>query len=340
MVKDVKVILNKEDKILHGKFINDKLYIEATPLFDGLNWYGTWVKEFDTYKVSYSNVRVREMSEYDFKGIYLNFDKISVEKWNVSFDEKGIPKTNFRWGTYHYPITIAHYGLQHHGLYLISNQEVNKQIFLKVADWLLENQNENGSWASYFDHMYYKGRTQVMNSPWCSSLGQGLSISVLTRAFHITGERKYLDSALEGFKIYAIPVENGGVLRRFENEYLFYEEYPTEPASYVLNGFIYSLLGLYDLYKTSNDVLVEFYFLEGLKTLKRMLPLYDLGNRTAYDLTHYTTDGGFPNVARWGYHVTHVHLLMAVYAIDQDPKVKTILNRWIDYIDGKTVREN
>lgn len=39
----------------------------------------------------------------------------------------------------------------------------------------------------------------------------------------------------------------GGVLATFLNKFHWYEEYPTKPPSFVLNGFIYSILGLYDL---------------------------------------------------------------------------------------------
>lgn len=41
-----------------------------------------------------------------------------------------------------------------------------------------------------------------------------------------------------------------GVLNKFAGVYSWYEEYPTTPGSFVLNGFIYSLLGLHDLLET------------------------------------------------------------------------------------------
>ena len=70
-----------------------------------------------------------------------------------------------------------------------------------------------------------------------------------------------------------------------------YEEYPTSPASFVLNGFIYSLLGLYDLNaivpaSLSHDA-VHLYD-QGMISLKKMLPLFDTGQGTIYDLRHFT----------------------------------------------------
>lgn len=41
----------------------------------------------------------------------------------------------------------------------------------------------------------------------------------------------------------------GGVLNKiFDN--IWYEEYPTVPGTYVLNGFMYALIGLYDFSQT------------------------------------------------------------------------------------------
>lgn len=51
--------------------------------------------------------------------------------------------------------------------------------------------------------------------------------------------------------VYRVASADGGVLATFLNKYHWYEEYPTQPASFVLNGFIFSLLGLYDLMTTA-----------------------------------------------------------------------------------------
>lgn len=71
----------------------------------------------------------------------------------------------------------------------------------------------------------------------------------------------------------------------------WYEEYPTKPASFVLNGFIYSLLGLYDLNATAPAHLtkdVQYLYSQGMISLKKMLVLFDTGSGTIYDLRHFT----------------------------------------------------
>lgn len=70
-----------------------------------------------------------------------------------------------------------------------------------------------------------------------------------------------------------------------------YEEYPTSPASFVLNGFIYSLLGLYDLNATVPASLSRdagHLYEQGMISLKKMLLLFDTGSGTIYDLRHFT----------------------------------------------------
>lgn len=61
------------------------------------------------------------------------------------------------------------------------------------------------------------------------------------------------------------------------------------PSSFVLNGFIYSLLGLYDLNATAPLELTREagqLFEQGMISLKRMLPLFDTGSGSIYDLRH------------------------------------------------------
>lgn len=80
----------------------------------------------------------------------------------------------------------------------------------------------------------------------------------------------------------------------------WYEEYPTKPSSFVLNGFIYSLIGLYDLMMLAPTQQVKeatALFDQGMDSLKRLLLAFDNGSGTNYDLRHFTL-GSAPNIAR------------------------------------------
>ena len=215
-----------------------------------------------------------------------------------------------------------------------------RESFLRCCDWFLTEQTTKGAWPSYFDHMFYKGRTELMKSGWSSALGQGLIISCLVRAYHLTKKGIYLESANKALAPFETTVEQGGVLRLWNNSNKFYEEYPTEPASFVLNGFIFSLIGLYDLYKIANNKKAKELFEEGMNTLEILLPLYDLGSCSAYDLTHYTCGAGFPNIARDGYHATHIHQLKLLTSISSSRLIRETHERWVKYTNGFSVPTN
>ncbi|KAJ8878740.1 hypothetical protein PR048_019326 [Dryococelus australis] len=174
-------------------------------------------------------------------------------------------------------------------------------------------------------------------------MGQGHAISVLARAyFHSGGDPQYLDAALAGLKPFQIPSAEGGVLATFLDKFPWYEEYPTTPASFVLNGFIYSLLGLYDLRSIvppEHAREAATLFDQGMASLKKLLLLYDTGSGTSYDLRHFTL-GTAPNLARWDYHATHVNQLLLLSTIDGDPLIATTAERWIGYMNGKKAAHN
>ncbi|XP_050310282.1 D-glucuronyl C5-epimerase B [Anthonomus grandis grandis] len=217
------------------------------------------------------------------------------------------------------------------------------QQFYDAADWFLKNQDlETGGWGIPVKRKLAPAFA-VLEPGWYSAMGQGHALSVLARAyFHSGGDRRYLDAAMNGLKPFRVTSAEGGVLATFMNKYHWYEEYPTKPASFVLNGFIYSLLGLYDLMSIApvdQSQEAEFLYNEGLTTLKSMLPLFDMGSGTVYDLRHVTL-GIAPNLARWDYHATHVNQLLLLDTIEEEPLFKVTAERWIGYMVGKKADHN
>lgn len=215
--------------------------------------------------------------------------------------------------------------------------------FYDAAEWFVKNQDPvTGGWPNPVKRKLATG-FQVLEPGWYSSMGQGQALSVLSRAYHHSGgEMKYLRAAVVGLKPFRVPSWQGGVLATFLNKFHWYEEYPTKPASFVLNGFIYSLLGLYDLMTIappSQSKDAELLFEEGMVSLKNMLMLYDTGSGTVYDLRHIML-GIAPNLARWDYHVTHINQLLLLSTIDSEPLYINTAERWIGYLSGKKAAHN
>ena len=114
------------------------------------------------------------------------------------------------------------------------------------------------------------------------------------------------------------------------------------PPSFVLNGFIYSLIGLYDVVSLAPPNQIgdaQLLFDQGMHSLKKLLPLFDTGSGTVYDLRHFTL-GLAPNIARWDYHSTHINQLLLLSTIDSDPILTNFAERWISYMSGKRAAHN
>lgn len=214
--------------------------------------------------------------------------------------------------------------------------------FYDAAEWFVRNQDgRTGGWPNPVKRKL--SEFGELKKGWYSAMGQGHAISLLSRAYHHSGgDVRYLNAAVAGMKPFRVPSRQGGVLARFMNKFEWYEEYPTKPASFVLNGFIYSLLGLYDLNATvpvhlSKDA--HQLYAQGMQSLKKMLVLFDTGSGSIYDLRHFTL-GIAPNIARWDYHATHVNQLLLLATIDSSPLIARTAERWRSYMVGKRAPHN
>ena len=117
-----------------------------------------------------------------------------------------------------------------------------------------------------------------------------ISGTALVRAYLETKDDRSLTATEDGVRVFNISSSEGGVRAVFMDKYEWYEEYPTNPPTFILNGFMYSLLGLYDLKSVSVKLKAEVrrLYQSGLRSLEAMLPLYDTGAGTFYDLRHFT----------------------------------------------------
>jgi len=172
------------------------------------------------------------------------------------------------------------------------------------------------------------------------------------RAYIESEEVSYLESAIQALHLFEVPSNEGGILAKFMNsELVWYEEYPTNPSSFTLNGFMYSLLGLYDVLTTlkqktdyqSSFRKSERLFSDGLSSLQKLLPLFDTGSGTVYDLRHFTMQTS-PKVARWDYHSTHINLLYTLSTVVSDENTKKFFlataERWTSYMLGLRSKHN
>ncbi len=116
--------------------------------------------------------------------------------------------------------------------------------------------------------------------PWTSAMSQGAAIEAMTRAYRAFGDRTYLNLADRALKIFtkAPPV---GVTSptSLGNWYLLYS---FAPGAKVLNGFLWTLVGLYDLAHLDGNPLAATLFAAGDAEARAALPGYDTGAWSLY----------------------------------------------------------
>lgn len=118
-----------------------------------------------------------------------------------------------------------------------------------------------------------------------TTFSQSRAISVLLRAFQLTGELEYRNCAIDSLAIYDIPNSEGGV-KALQNGNVMYEEYTADFNVMVLDGAFFSIYGLLDLQRVlPENELVKKLIKQGVEGLIVLLPEYDLGYWIRYSLT-------------------------------------------------------
>ena len=229
------------------------------------------------------------------------------------------------------------------------------RFFFHAADWLLQQQDGKGGWPVGVtlnkDKSKYS-QAGELTPGWYSGMGQGHAMSVLTRPYRVSKDEKYLSAAVKAIDLFEVSSSEGGVVARFmDTSYVWYEEYPTRPSSFILNGFMYSLLGLYDLWATlesepdrfeSEKERTKKLFDAGVVSLEALLPFFDTGSGSVYDLRHFSMKTA-PKVARWDYHSTHINLLYTLSTLVDEPAKNFLLataDRWLGYMTGSRSKHN
>ena len=264
------------------------------------------------------DINSQNLAEY-----YFLFDENRMENQkggqkSIVYDNEGIPLNP----TYidvkdkkyvYFPITIGQVGLAVFHTYLKTKSEEDKNRFLKFADWFYQN-------AEISDDLGVRWLTDVplpqYKNPghWQSAFSQSRGISILLRGYQLTNNKEYAEMAKKALIPFTKPVSEGGVTS-FTKWGPFYEEYTADVPTLVLNGMIFSLCGIYDFVRVFPEKnLAKKIFDDGIATLKKILPEYDLGYWSQYNLCKADW---YPDVdpATIGYQRLHITQLEMLYRL-------------------------
>jgi hypothetical protein len=185
----------------------------------------------------------------------------------AQFDYSRVPPPNNAIGLQHNFTYICWYALACLQDYLERKKLEDRERFLRQAQWLLKNKTVKDGivrWEIKFPWNVYGVDLAI---PWVSSMDQGLAMSVLIRAYMLTGQNEYLETAIGAGNFYDLTLEDGGFKAYLRNGSIFYEMYPSRPLSLILDGHIFSFMGLYDLYFITSDKKTKERFEFALKTV-------------------------------------------------------------------------
>ncbi len=251
-------------------------------------------------------------------------------------DENGIPVNDYSkkllirgvTGRHYNPLTISHWVLGAFDDYLRTGNQNDYNLFLRRADWLVENLHITANGAGYWYYHVNWGPPYNVKAPFASAMAQGFGLSGLVRAYQYTNRQVYLETAQKALKSFEVSIEDGGVMSKDEQGNVFYEEIPSLPSHHILNGHIFALFGLHDYYRVTKSEQAKALFEAGTEAVRKRLPDYDAGFWSCYSLDPNPNLRNHWNIASPIYQKVHIDQLRFLESITGDQSFGQWADRW------------
>lgn len=202
----------------------------------------------------------------------------------MRLDGGGIPFHVSRTFQAYNPAYVAWYALQQ----LANTQRGDtpdagaRQRFATQIAWLRDHavRRPDGAAVWHYGFDWREGEA-LLRAPWISAMAQGLAMSALVRAHRLSPAPALLELAVAAARPFELPIDQGGV-RSAAKGGVAYEEYPAHPEPRVLDGFLFALLGLYDVALETGDARLRGLFDQGVEGLVGELPLWDFRGKWSW----------------------------------------------------------
>jgi hypothetical protein len=249
--------------------------------------------------------------------IDLAFTLKNIQYFYEPFDTQGIPCVEYgSVGIQYNPTRIASFGFSNFNDFILTKSEVSKENFSSMLNWFFNNEK-----ARY----YYNFNLNNLKAPWISCMAQGEAASILIRGYYLTNNEKYLVKAKQALEPFFISIKNGGVSSLIDNKLLFLEEYPEEFPEHVLNGFLYSLIGLIEYYKVTKDEEYIKLINTLMNTLEKKIEFWGASTWSYYQVPLY---GKSNNCCTPGYHNLHISQLKYVVDYKKSEILNDKIKKW------------
>ena len=252
-----------------------------------------------------------------------------------TFDDAGLPMQLFGNEWHYNQVHLSNFAITQFGA------PDRQELFMAAAEKLLSMQADDGSFPLTYSMRHYTQRYSYKVG-WVDGMSPGLALSVYARALLHTGDARWQEAGDKATAWLDIPFPEGakGTLADLHpslSDYPFWLEYPTYPHVYTVNGHMFTLLGLYEWAEIGQSAKARELFDAGVRTLVGILPYYDMGSFSSYDLS-YITYGRLwflepqPPHAGINYHEVHIVQLRALHAITGIEELETVADRWASYV--------
>lgn len=253
-------------------------------------------------------------SKEEIRGYYNDLTNKVSDK--TVLDKNGIPiNVTISNVEAYFPITIFQYGLGLYDLYIEKQEQDKLDKFIKIADWAVEKISNNGMWKCMGE---LKDKAHLTQSSMCQSEGA----SVLLRAFVTTKNNKYFETAKLAIDFMIKDVKDGGTTLYVEDNVIF-QEYVSQYNLSVLNGWIFSVFGLYDFSLICDDIKYKEILNHSIESMCSLLKKYDRGYWSNYDLKG--------TIASPSYHDLHIMQLRILYELFGKEEFIQYAERWEKY---------
>jgi len=194
-------------------------------------------------------------------------------------------------------------------------------MLIHCADWLMNNLTNRGNYLLWcYGYPAYYG----VQAGWGSAHAQAVGLQLLLRASELDGS-SYI-APIEGLLMaFDVPIEHGGLLDNVDPQAPWFEKFahPESERPKVLNGMLFTLLGLHEIANRTNLELAKRLYKVGLRSVLHLMDCYDLGNWSTYDIQ------GMP--ASQHYHSIHIAQLDRLFCIEGDIRLAQWRDKFASY---------
>jgi len=272
-------------------------------------------KIFQSQKVHFSD---HALAWQDYYYTYFPFKQPKDLELHLIFDDSGVAKCSkesLEFQQYYNPLFAAYYGLICFNHFIKTKNKKSLDKFWTQV-YFLENfvQPFKGQLilSYHFDYKKYN-----LEKGWYAGITQSLGSSLFLRAFQLSKEHKYQNIANKLLGAMFIPIEEGGILVHNFEGHPWIEEYPSSPPSYVLNGYLFCLIGLAEyraLFEYNFPISLERLFKSFFQNFHR----YKYGFDIRYCLYRFQ----FSNIQYQG---LYIFLFLHLFLLTKAPVFKTLL---------------